>query len=520
MSFLLSPTITTAPECFHHVVSYLTGKQLYNMLQVNSEWHNILDDDSVWRHLCVNHVIIPDRDYWVHKPLNHSWKQSLQLVIRQQHVREKNRERSIQRQRSLRIACGRRGKPNVPMIRALNPNTCPNTLSSVWVHPDSRPDTITIDILSKHKVAEKVAHPYMRLAARNLISMETNLIVYGIQKLIVSEDPKQSRLIDGMVSRYIQFMKLKAKYPEAYLVPTHDIEIVWQSHMLRPSLYESDCTSVFGAKYIIPHKLYRDELENAVFELALRETAELWKKEYNCDYLLYPLSSIDLVQQYNEVMEKMFSFAPFSSINYIEPRSTYFMDTPHSRLKKDTPDASIVPELSPYTPLTDKMLQEWKQFIEKFASASFKNPLHISTSDVHSDRNWIGLFNNFMGQYWQLNTDSYFKCLKGYERFLYLNAKYAGQLQSGNESIVHPTYAIDLFWHVHMLHPVEYKENCLKYVGEVLDHEPWPDKNESTLDNHFQQVDDIWQREYKNSMECEHKLRYSYEDTLYAHFNN
>jgi hypothetical protein len=39
---------------------------------------------------------------------------------------------------------------------------------------------------------------------------------------------------------------------------------------------------------------------------------------------------------------------------------------------------------------------------------------------------------------------------------------------------VHPTYAIDLIWHSHMLYPLEYYEDTKGIVGYFMDHEPWP----------------------------------------------
>ena len=34
-----------------------------------------------------------------------------------------------------------------------------------------------------------------------------------------------------------------------------------------------------------------------------------------------------------------------------------------------------------------------------------------------------------------------------------------------SRELVHPTYAIDLVWHAHMMHPVAYRQDCVKYIG-------------------------------------------------------
>jgi len=51
-----------------------------------------------------------------------------------------------------------------------------------------------------------------------------------------------------------------------------------------------------------------------------------------------------------------------------------------------------------------------------------------------------------------------------YERFLRLVARYPG-------TPVAPTRDIDAIWHLHMLSPRAYYEDCQRLFGEVLDHD-------------------------------------------------
>jgi hypothetical protein len=55
--------------------------------------------------------------------------------------------------------------------------------------------------------------------------------------------------------------------------------------------------------------------------------------------------------------------------------------------------------------------------------------------------------------------------------------------QSGQ--FVHPTYAIDLIWHSHMLFPIEYYNDSKRIVGYFMDHEPWPKVSAESMKGSF-----------------------------------
>jgi hypothetical protein len=73
-------------------------------------------------------------------------------------------------------------------------------------------------------------------------------------------------------------MELKAFYPlNILLVPTLDIEIVWQTHLLRPEMYQSDCLRLFGR--IIDHSLLlTNDTEQCLKEQAFLDTCQLYEK--------------------------------------------------------------------------------------------------------------------------------------------------------------------------------------------------------------------------------------------------
>ncbi|MED4919829.1 glycine-rich domain-containing protein-like [Weizmannia sp. CD-2023] len=66
-------------------------------------------------------------------------------------------------------------------------------------------------------------------------------------------------------------------------------------------------------------------------------------------------------------------------------------------------------------------------------------------------------------------------CIKNrYLKFLYLVKKYP-------YTSICPTYDIDEMWHLHILHPQKYYNDCMDYFGCILDHNPGYGKEESEL---------------------------------------
>eukprot|EP01127_Copromyxa_protea_P003321 TRINITY_DN13150_c0_g1_i1.p1 TRINITY_DN13150_c0_g1~~TRINITY_DN13150_c0_g1_i1.p1 ORF type:complete len:246 (-),score=30.29 TRINITY_DN13150_c0_g1_i1:49-786(-) len=87
---------------------------------------------------------------------------------------------------------------------------------------------------------------------------------------------------NGYIDTYLNFISLKAKYPNARLIPSLEVEWIWYSHLLRPKLYETFCMKSFD--YIIPHSL-DDWLEGHEDPGSIVETAELYEKEYGSKYI-------------------------------------------------------------------------------------------------------------------------------------------------------------------------------------------------------------------------------------------
>lgn len=79
-----------------------------------------------------------------------------------------------------------------------------------------------------------------------------------------------------------------------------------------------------------------------------------------------------------------------------------------------------------------------------------------------------------------------------YEKFLKLAAKYT-------DIPLAPTRDIDAVWHLHMLHPVAYANDCERLLGYTLDHDggfgQTPDEL-PVLKKVFARTADLWEREY------------------------
>jgi hypothetical protein len=92
--------------------------------------------------------------------------------------------------------------------------------------------------------------------------------------------------------RYLKFLALIQKYPDATIAPTRDIDEMWHLHMLHPVAYHRDCMSSFGE--IIDHDGgFGSEPEEApVLAATFAYTAQLWQQEYGESYVSNDAGSV------------------------------------------------------------------------------------------------------------------------------------------------------------------------------------------------------------------------------------
>jgi hypothetical protein len=186
-------------------------------------------------------------------------------------------------------------------------------------------------------------------------------------------------------------MQLKASHlSNILLVPTLDIEIVWQTHLLRPEMYQKDCFRLFGR--IIDHSLLIPNIEYVLKEQAFQDTCQLYKQRFNEQYcsLLCTIDKKKIVS----------NFPPNSNYSY------------------------------------------WDKSYFNFSSESpkdYENPFSFTEGDLIMDSKWLDLCKKFMSDALNkaplenyhrttarginLETGAIKRLEKSYERFLYMAAK-------------------------------------------------------------------------------------------------
>jgi hypothetical protein len=191
-------------------------------------------------------------------------------------------------------------------------------------------------------------------------------------------------------------MQLKASNQEnILLIPTLDIEIVWQTHLLRPKQYDNDCFYLF--RRAIDHSLLINQSSK---QQAFLDTCQLYEQRFGEQYC------------------KMEAIVDDEVYSYWDKTHPEFSSTPPN---------------------------------------NYENPFLFGEADIILDGKWLNFFQQFMYNklekylFWtrclKKSTERYFepesfqRLKKSYERFLYMAAKYP--LNVGHE-FVSPTYAVNM----------------------------------------------------------------------------
>ncbi|CCQ98490.1 conserved hypothetical protein [[Clostridium] ultunense Esp] len=80
-----------------------------------------------------------------------------------------------------------------------------------------------------------------------------------------------------------------------------------------------------------------------------------------------------------------------------------------------------------------------------------------------------------------------------YRKFLFLKQLYPKKRFS-------PAFDIDEMWHLHMLHPRQYYNDCIKLFGDILDHNGGFGKKEEELPlllEYFNETKQLWEKEFR-----------------------
>ncbi|CAF4835582.1 unnamed protein product [Rotaria sp. Silwood1] len=288
---------------------------------------------------------------------------------------------------------------------------------------------------------------------------------------------RKSVILRQMIRRYYRFMQLKVLYPKKFLIPTIDIEIVWQTHLLRPLIYQNDCLRLFHQ--IIDHSLLLNHTQQSFKEQAFLDTLHLYEKHFHEPYCSLPLYQNDKI----------------SSSKYLHPYIERFQ---HLILSYSYWDGT-------YFQFRSYLLND------------YENPFSFTEADIILDANWINSCKSFMNHiclqmymdFWSfnplkpidLNSSAMKRLKKSYERFLYITAKYPPTQQY---DLIHPTYAIDIIWHCHMQEPLKYANDCNRLVGYLIDHYPWPSIDKYQIKQSCQNLYRYWKKEFQNDISIDH----------------
>ena len=219
----------------------------------------------------------------------------------------------------------------------------------------------------------------------------------------------QSSVLKQMIQRYYRFMQLKALHPpNTLLIPTLDIEMVWQTHLLRPEIYHNDCLRLFHR--IIDHSLImKNEMEQFFKQQAFVDTCELYEKKFGEEYCSLPTEA---------------------------KRSRHTLNR------------------------NEVVHSYWDQTTFSFSANSpsdYENPFSFTEGDLIFDGKWLHFCQEFMfnavdkvaanSTYFHkpsgidLGKRALQRLKKSYERFLYMAAKYP--LKDGN-GFIPPTLAVNI----------------------------------------------------------------------------
>ncbi len=224
---------------------------------------------------------------------------------------------------------------------------------------------------------------------------------------IFQEQWQQSAILKQMIQRYYRFMQLKASNPpNILLIPTLDIEMIWQTHLLRPEMYRNDCLRLF--RRIIDHSLImKNEMKAFFKEQALLDTCRLYEERFRENYCSLPSTE----KENKNRTPSIYSYWDKTNFEFLSNAPNDY-ENPFSFTEGDFI-------------LDGKWLDLCKQFM---SNAIEKIPVynHYSHSPNRID----------------LESKTIKRLKKSYERFLYMAAKYP--LKDGNGFIA-PTYAVKHF---------------------------------------------------------------------------
>ena len=94
---------------------------------------------------------------------------------------------------------------------------------------------------------------------------------------------KNKKFLKLALESYKKFIYLSKLNPNAFIVPTYSIDLIWHTHQLEPESYVNDTIKLLG--HIFAHDdSVNDRSTGSRLNTSFDLTCDLWKKEYNQEY--------------------------------------------------------------------------------------------------------------------------------------------------------------------------------------------------------------------------------------------
>eukprot|EP01091_Cochliopodium_minus_P002894 TRINITY_DN12732_c0_g1_i1.p1 TRINITY_DN12732_c0_g1~~TRINITY_DN12732_c0_g1_i1.p1 ORF type:complete len:346 (+),score=110.49 TRINITY_DN12732_c0_g1_i1:47-1084(+) len=237
---------------------------------------------------------------------------------------------------------------------------------------------------------------------------------------------------------YIQFIILQREYldkGEEMLMAPIEIELIWQSHLIRNYAYAQFCKHFFNKK-LVDHCVKK---------------------------MLVPENHKEQVERTKKAWEEKYGFE---------------LKFENEWLRTDQSGEEYIVHVSQDS--GNKELDEYvSELLEAFTSV-------VSVDDLCSDIEWQHKVaaTHFKKREDLFDEPLYKKYFKNYEKFLYICAKYPSRIVG-----LGAAHDVDLFWHTHMMHPIDYDKDTEKLVPVELFHNPLIDGNDKGTDQ-------LWRMEF------------------------
>ena len=90
---------------------------------------------------------------------------------------------------------------------------------------------------------------------------------------------QDDQFIENGIQRYRKFLELKQCYPENFIVPCYDVDVVWHAHQVHPVAYKRD-TEILLGKHFNHDDSVNDRSPGSKLNTSDADTRVIWKEKY------------------------------------------------------------------------------------------------------------------------------------------------------------------------------------------------------------------------------------------------